>query len=47
MFILTKASVVPFYMALKLLNFVGVLFVGKLTKLMDGYDKRGGIGAMA
>jgi hypothetical protein len=32
--------VVPFYMALKLLEFIGYGFVGKLTKLMDGYDKQ-------
>jgi len=27
-------------MALKLLGFIGILFVAKLTKLMDGYDKQ-------
>jgi hypothetical protein len=27
-------------MALKLLEFIGYGFVGKLTKLMEGYDKQ-------
>jgi hypothetical protein len=30
---------VPFFSLLNLLEFVDVLFVGKLTKLMEGYNK--------
>jgi hypothetical protein len=40
LFILNKATIVPFYRALKLLGFIGVKFVAKLTKLMDGYNKQ-------
>jgi hypothetical protein len=40
LFILAKATIVPFCMALKLLGFVRAGFVGKLTKRMDGYNKQ-------
>jgi hypothetical protein len=39
MFILAKATIVPFFMILKLLEFIGIVFVAKLTKQVSGYYK--------
>ena len=40
LFILIIASVMPYFMALNLLGFIKNCFVGKLTKRMNGYNKR-------
>ncbi len=46
LFIKLKANTVPFFIVLKLLAFIGIGFVGKPTKQMNGYDKQADIGTM-
>jgi hypothetical protein len=46
LFVLAKATIVPFFMVLKLLGFVWCRFVGKLTKQMSRYNRLDNIGTI-